>query len=108
MSSTSVLNSGCRVPAKHSASLRSVAGRYLQGRRGLYALALVVAATGLAFGGAWWGFAAILPLLYALPCAAMMAMCMKGHGGSGQSTDAKPAQTANFIDGPATDEAAPR
>lgn len=77
-------------------------------RRGLYALALVLVAAGLALGGAWWGFAAVLPLLYLLPCAAMIAMCMKGHGGSGQSTDAKPASIPTLAGGPATGEAGPR
>jgi hypothetical protein len=41
-------------------------------------LALALAATFAAW--AWFGTAAILPLLYVLPCAAMMAMCMAGHG----------------------------
>jgi hypothetical protein len=53
---------------------------YLRGRRGLL---LVVAALGfIAFfaGWRWFGAAAMLPLLYTLPCAAMMAMCMRGHG----------------------------
>src|SRR5262245_26829730 len=40
-----------------------------------------IVAVGLAAGWVWFG-AAILPLLYALPCAVMMVMCMKGHGAS--------------------------
>ena len=81
---------------------------YLTGRRGLYALALIAAAAGLVLGGAWWGFAAILPLLYVLPCAAMMAMCMKGHGGSGQNLDAKPEPAPSLIGGHTTEETGPR
>ena len=82
-----------------------VARRYLEGRRGLYALVLMLAAAGLVFGGVWWGFAAILPLLYVLPCAAMMAMCMKGHGGSGRNADAKPGSSSNLVGGPTPSEA---
>jgi len=81
--------------------------RYLEGRRGHYALALMLAAVGLVFSGAWWGFAAILPLLYVLPCAAMMAMCMKGHGGSGQNSDAKLGSSSNLLGGPTPSEAGP-
>ena len=61
---------------------------YLRGRRGLL---LVVAALGIiAFfaGWRWFGAAAMLPLLYTLPCAAMMAMCMRGHGASGNTSTA--------------------
>ena len=49
-------------------------------------------AIGVAAGWHWFGFAAVLPLLYLLPCVAMMAFCMKGMGGqcdktaSGQGT----------------------
>lgn len=86
----------------------AVARRYLGGRRGLWVFALALAAAGLVLGGAWWGFAAILPLFYVLPCAAMMAMCMKGHGGSGQNTDAKPELASNLVGGPATGETGPR
>ncbi|MHB1799504.1 MAG: hypothetical protein ACYCUI_14580 [Vulcanimicrobiaceae bacterium] len=57
---------------------------YLKGYKGLLVLA---AATGLLAGWTWFGTAAVLPLLYILPCAAMMAMCMKGHGGAGSSSD---------------------
>ena len=78
------------------------------GRRDRYALALTLAAAGLFLGGAWWGFAAVLPLLYVLPCAAMMAMCMKGHGGSGQKSDAKSDPASNLVGRPATGEAGPR
>ena len=86
----------------------AVARRYLGGRRGLWVFALALAGAGLFLGGAWWGFAAVLPLLYILPCAAMMAMCTKGHGGSGQNTDAKPDPASNLVGGPATGEAGPR
>ncbi|WP_431269243.1 hypothetical protein [Dankookia sp. P2] len=63
---------------------------FLRGRSGLLALAAALAATGLLAGWAWLGAAAVLPLLYTLPCAAMMAMCMKGHGGSDGNASAKP------------------
>lgn len=86
----------------------AAAGSRLLGRRGLYVLTLVLVAAGLALGGAWWGFAAVLPLLYALPCAAMIAMCMNGHGGSGQSTGAKPDSTSTLAGGPTAGEAGPR
>jgi hypothetical protein len=41
------------------------------------ALAGIIA---LASGWYWLGFAAIAPLLFLLPCAAIMAVCMKGMG----------------------------
>lgn len=47
----------------------------------------LLAVAALALGSAVLGFAAILPLLYILPCAVMMAMCMKGHGKGGASND---------------------
>ncbi|MCO6416174.1 hypothetical protein JYK14_08335 [Siccirubricoccus sp. KC 17139] len=67
---------------------------FLQGRSGLLMLAAVLAATGLLAGSTWLGTAAVLPLLYALPCAAMMAMCMKGHGGSDGNASARPGAAA--------------
>lgn len=86
----------------------AVVRRYLGERRGLRVFALALAAAGLILGGAWWGLAAILPLLYVVPCAVMMAMCMNGHGGSGQNSDAKPGPASNLVGGPATGEAGPR
>lgn len=83
----------------------AVARRYLGGRRGIWAFALALAVAGLVLGETWWGFAAILPLLYVLPCAAMMAMCMSRHGGSGQNSDAKPDPASNLAGGPAAGEA---
>ena len=68
---------------------------FLRGRGGLLMLAAALAAVGLLAGWTWLGTAAVLPLLYALPCAAMMAMCMKGHGGSGGNTLAKPGGAAD-------------
>lgn len=56
----------------------------LRGGRSLLIPVLIFAAVSLAAGWAWFGTTAILPLLYVLPCAAMLAMCMKGHGGSGE------------------------
>lgn len=59
---------------------------YLRDRKGLL---FVMAALGIiAFfaGWRWFGAAAMLPLLYTLPCAAMMAMCMRGHGASGNTS----------------------
>ena len=41
---------------------------------------IVLAVAGLAFGSSILGFAAILPLLFILPC---LVMCMKGHGKGG-------------------------
>lgn len=68
---------------------------FVRGRSGLLVLAAMLAVTGVLAGGTWLGTAAVLPLLYTLPCAAMMAMCMKGHGGSDGNTSAKPGTPAN-------------
>ena len=46
-------------------------------------IALTVSAIALAAAWLWFGTEAVRPLLYVLPCAAMMAVCMKGHGSSG-------------------------
>ena len=69
----------------------------IQQRHGIVAYlkspkALLILAAGLGIIGllAWrFGTAAVFPLLYTLPCAAMMAMCMRGHGGS-DTGSAKP------------------
>lgn len=47
------------------------------------AAAGLLAIAALALGSALLGFAAILPLLFILPCLAMMTMCMRGHGKGG-------------------------
>jgi hypothetical protein len=85
------------VIAGHPANIWRATRAYVQGRRGLYAL-LAVTGIGLALGGAWWGFVAILPLLYFLSCAAMLAMCMKGRGGSGGNATAPSDPTPVSID----------
>ena len=41
---------------------------------------IVLAVTALATAWWWFGTAAVLPFLFVLPCAAMMVMCMRGHG----------------------------
>jgi hypothetical protein len=71
---------------------------YLRGRRGPL---LVVAALGIiAFfaGWRWFGAAAMLPLLYTVPCAAMMAMCMRGHGASGNTSTASKNSAGSWPD----------
>jgi Protein of unknown function (DUF2933) len=88
-------------PPRPSAAWASVPV-FLRGHGGLAILAAALAATGLLAGWAWLGAAAILPLLYTLPCAAMMLMCMKGHGGSDRSASAKPGATMDPNDVPPT------
>jgi hypothetical protein len=74
---------------------------YLKGRGSLLIVAAVLGATGVFAGWQWFGAAAMLPLLYTLPCAAMMMMCMRGHGGmantptnsNSSSTESEPDKT---------------
>lgn len=66
---------------------------YLKGRKGLLLVATALGIVGLVAGWTWFGTATVLPLLYILPCAAMMAMCMRGHSGSGNAP-AKPDNSA--------------
>jgi hypothetical protein len=60
---------------------------WLRSRTRLLA-ALAVSALALAAAWLWFGAEAVRPLLYLLPCAVMMAVCMKGHG-----TDTTPSNT---------------
>jgi hypothetical protein len=71
---------------------------WLGGRRGLI-LAGGVAAAGaaLALGQHWLAAADLVPLLFALPCAAMMLMCMRGNHGERAS-----ASTASEQNEPST------
>lgn len=55
---------------------RSLSGGW-RGPLAVTALAMALAA--LAISQNWIAFAALLPLLYLLPCAAMMYVCMKKH-----------------------------
>ena len=65
----------------------AAASSWLMRRRGLViAAAMVAAGTALALGQHWLALADLLPLLYVLPCAVMMAACMKGMG-HGQQPD---------------------
>jgi len=52
----------------------------------------------LASGWYWLGFAAIAPLLFLLPCAAMMAFCMKGTG-NGESQCSEKSAAAQVPNG---------
>jgi hypothetical protein len=58
---------------------------YLKGRGSLLFVAAVLGVSGVFVGWRWFGAAAMLPLLYTLPCAAMMMMCMRGHDGTGNT-----------------------
>jgi hypothetical protein len=65
----------------HSASQGS--GSWLSRKRGLvFGGGALVAGTAVALSQHWLTAAELVPLLYLLPCAAMMFMCMKGmnHG----------------------------
>ena len=75
-------NNQVNTPAAGSASGHG-AGQGLRAwlvRRRVVVLAVAVAAvaTALALGQHWLALADLVPLLFVLPCAAMMFMCMKG------------------------------
>jgi hypothetical protein len=55
---------------------------WLSSRRGMFVITAIAGIAALASGWYWLGFAAIAPLLFLLPCAVMMAFCMKGMGNS--------------------------
>ncbi len=54
----------------------------LRGREARLLVAVALGLIAVFAGWRWFGTAAMLPLLTILPCAAMMAMCMRSHGGS--------------------------
>ena len=56
-------------------------------RKWLVAVGIALAVAAAVFGSIWFGFAAVLPLLYVLPCLAMLAMCMKGMKGMKRSEE---------------------
>ena len=67
---------------------------WLGGQRGLIIAGLVAAAaTALALSQHWLAAADLVPLLFVLPCAAMMLMCMKGN--HGEQTNASAASAEN-------------
>ena len=83
-SPTSLQDLGITADLSRSDSVRRRYGAlaYLRGRWGLLLAAAAFGIIGILAGWTWLGSAAVLPLLYTLPCAAMMAVCMRGHGGS--------------------------
>ena len=68
---------------------RAQLSAWLRSRTRLLA-ALSVSALALTAAWLWFGAEAVRPLLYLLPCAAMMTVCMKGHG----TSDAAPSNTS--------------
>jgi hypothetical protein len=60
---------------------------WLANRRGWVVFgSAAVAGTGLALGEGWVTVAGLAPVLYTLPCAAMMMFCMKGMSRGAQMT----------------------
>ena len=75
----------------HNANQRS--GGWFRRRRGLvFGGGAIVAGTALALSQHWLTVPELTPLLFLLPCAAMMYMCIKGMN-YGQQTSATPAST---------------
>jgi hypothetical protein len=74
MSSTST----SLVPRTAARPTGAKASSWLSSRRVLV-LAVVAGIAALGSGWYWLGFAAIAPLLFLLPCAAMMAFCCEGQ-----------------------------
>lgn len=70
-------------PVKTASGCRSFSGR----TKWIVIAASVLAMAGLALGSGLLSLAAILPLLYVLPCLLMMGMCMKSHAKGGPSND---------------------
>lgn len=82
----SQINALARPRARNSVA--QLARRFLGSLRrriGVLAVAVALGTAVLLTAWAWFGTAAVLPLLYTLPCAAMMLLCMRGHGGSGDT-----------------------
>jgi hypothetical protein len=77
------------------------AGSWLRGWRGLAIAGVVIAAgTALALSQHWLAAATLVPLLYVLPCAAMMFMCMRGmnHGRPASSATTARNETPTGLD----------
>jgi hypothetical protein len=57
----------------------------MRSRAGVLIVAILLGTAGLVTAWTWFGTTAVLPLLYILPCAVMMLLCMRGHGGAGNT-----------------------
>ncbi len=80
MSSTISASVVGRRPAENGSGLKgrgSCSAPRRKRKPWLFALAALLAVAGLVTGSLWFGFAAVLPLLYLLPFLFMAAMCMK-------------------------------
>ncbi len=79
--------------------LAAAARRHLVGRRGLFILAGLIAAAGLAFGWSWLEAVGIASVLLAtLPCLAMCALGLCMHGMGGGRSCSPSADTSRSID----------
>lgn len=85
--STALVPTAASAGTQQTARACGQSGSLMSGRRKWFVVAAaLIAAAAVAFGSAVLGFAAILPLLFLLPCLVMAAMCMKGHGNGNGAT----------------------
>jgi hypothetical protein len=88
-----------RSPRADGVPRRYGALAYLRSGKGLLLVAAALGIIAFFAGWQWFGTAAMLPLLYVLPCAAMVAMCMNGHGGAGNTQGKLGASSGTEPDG---------
>lgn len=69
-----------------SSACSGSSGWFGRHRRAVILASVAVPFGGFALGWSWLGFEAVAPVLYLLPCMAMMAFCMKGMGRHGDET----------------------
>lgn len=80
---TGLLPSSLEADSSRSSAAKGTG--FWHSRRLPITISLVLAVAGVLLGSIWFGFAAVLPLLYVAPCLVMAAMCMRGNRCSHES-----------------------